>query len=89
MMRLAGITPCICCEANYAEGHINSVYYGMPQLRVAGGLSGNQYYDAYCPKCGRGGLIQYKSAYLALKAWNEMQYDLRHLDDGWGEEEEE
>ena len=35
------------------------------------------YFEAYCPNCGRGGLIQYKSAYLALKAWNAMQYGLR------------
>ena len=28
----------------------------------------------YCPDCGRGNVgLQYKSAYLALKAWNDMQ----------------
>jgi hypothetical protein len=35
-----------------------------------------QWWEAKCPKCGRGGFFQYKSAYLALKAWNEMQQEL-------------
>lgn len=37
-----------------------------------------QYYEAFCPKCGRGGMFQFKSSYLALKHWNEMQISLRN-----------
>lgn len=29
-----------------------------------------------CPNCGRGGLYEEKSAYLALKKWNELQKGL-------------
>jgi hypothetical protein len=45
----------------------------MPQLKVCGGGSFGQYYEAFCPVCGCGGLFQFKSAYLALKHWNETQ----------------
>lgn len=60
------IIPCICSE-NQPE---NSVYSGMPRLKVTKNMD---FFEAYCPVCGRGGLIQYKSAYLAVKGWNRMQ----------------
>ena len=55
----------------------DSVYYGMPQLKVCGGKP-HTYFEVYCPNCGRGGLLQFKSAYLALKDWNEMQEELHN-----------
>lgn len=73
-MKVVRVIPCI-CSPNWEEKHIESGYYGMPQLRVYGGS--DRYFEAYCPKCGRGGLSQHKSAYLALKGWNEMQEQLR------------
>lgn len=75
-MKVVRVIPCI-CSPNWEEKHIESGYYGMPQLRVYGGS--DRYFEAYCPKCGRGGLSQHKSAYLALKGWNEMQERLHSL----------
>lgn len=80
-MKVDKITPCICCEHEPNEG--DSVYYGMPQLKVCGGKP-YTFFEAYCPNCFRGGIFQYKSAYLALKAWNEMQASVRRvLDTEW------
>lgn len=76
-MRVVRVIPCI-CSPNWEEEQIDNGYYGMPQLRVYGGS--DRYFDAHCPKCGRGGLLQYKSAYLALKEWNEMQEQLRRVE---------
>ena len=60
------------CSKNSDE---NSVYTGMPCLKVTSEMD---FWEAFCPNCGRGGvLFQYKSAYLALKAWNVMQEGLR------------
>lgn len=71
-MKVGEILPCVCTpEADLiADG-----YAGMPILRTYGGS--DTYFDCKCPKCGRGGLWQFKSAYLALKDWNEMQENLR------------
>ena len=66
------ITPCICCDHEPDVG--DSVYYGMPQLRVTDDM---EYFEYYCPNCGRGGCLQFKSAYLAIKNWNKMQERLR------------
>lgn len=71
------IIPCICCEHEPCSG--DSVYYGMPQLKVCGGKP-TTYFEVFCPVCGRGGLFQFKSAYLALKDWNAMQTELRSWD---------
>ena len=68
-MKVEKIIPCICCDHEPNAG--DSVYYSMPQLKVSG-----KYFEVYCPNCGRSGINQYKSAYLALKAWNEMQTEL-------------
>lgn len=70
------ILPCI-CTPDYDGA--KSIYKGMPQLKVSGGKR-YTFFTPFCPKCGRGGLIEYKSAYLALKAWNEMQEMLRKYD---------
>lgn len=70
------IIPCICCDHEPDCG--DSVYYGMPQLKVTRHM---QYYECYCPNCGRGGLIQHKSPYLAIKAWNEMQLGLKRMEE--------
>lgn len=66
------IIPCICCDHEPDCG--DSVYYGMPQLKVTSDM---QWFEYYCPNCGRGGSFQYKSAYLAIKEWNKMQERLR------------
>lgn len=70
-MRVPNIVPCVCTERRPDAS--DSVYYGMPQLKVSGLNSGTQFYAPYCPNCGRGGCTEYRSAYLALKSWNKMQ----------------
>ena len=75
-MKVWKVIPCI-CSPNWEEENIANGYYGMPQLRVYGGS--DMFFDVYCPKCARGRLFEYKSAYLALKAWNEMQQSLRRI----------
>ena len=69
-MKVNKIIPCVCCDHEPNSG--DSVYYGMPHLKVCGGKP-ETYFECYCPNCGRGGLIQHKSAYLALKDWNRLQ----------------
>lgn len=77
-MRVKKIIPCVCID--HKPDVSDSVYYGMPQLKVSGGLeNGIQFYSPYCPNCGRGGCSEHKSAYLALKHWNEMQENLWHI----------
>ena len=73
-MKVGKIIPCICCEhePNIGDG----IYYGMPQLKVCSSDKG-EYYTAFCPNCGRGGAFQFKSSYLALKDWNELQKSLQ------------
>ena len=66
------IIPCICCDHEPDYG--DSVYYGMPQLKVTSDM---QWFEYYCPNCDRGSSFQYKSAYLAIKEWNKMQERLR------------
>ena len=69
-MTVDRIIPCVCCEHPPSVDDGSS--YGMPILKPSNGfLDHLQFWIAECPKCGRGGIIQYKSAYLALKAWNE------------------
>ena len=63
-MKVNKIIPCVCCDHEPNSG--DSVYYGMPQLKVCGGKP-ETYFECY------GGLIQHKSAYLALKDWNRLQ----------------
>ena len=66
-MKADKIIPCVCIDHEPTVD--DSVYYGMPQLKVAG-FEKNQWYTPYCPNCGRGGMSEHKSAYLALKHWN-------------------
>ena len=74
-MRVKRIIPCVCIEHKPNAG--DSVFYGMPELTVSGGLSGErEYWYIRCPRCHRGGLMEFRSAYYALKDWNEMQTQL-------------
>ena len=66
------IIPCICTDHEPNSG--DSCYYGMPQFKVTDDMS---YWEIQCPVCGRGGIFQFKSPYLAAKDWNEMQERLR------------
>lgn len=75
-MKVDKILSCVCCDHEPNSG--DSVYYGMPQLKVCGGKPKN-YFEIYCPVCGRGGLQQFESAYLALKDWNEFQQECRDI----------
>ena len=60
-MRVKKIIPCVCIDHNPDVS--DSVYYGMPQLKVSGGFDTSmQFYSPYCPNCGRGGCAEYKSA---------------------------
>lgn len=77
-MKVDEIIPCVCCD--HEPGIRDSVYYGMPLLKVYGGKPITSF-SAYCPNCGRGGCTEYKSAYLALKHWNEMQERLHQTKD--------
>ena len=81
-MKVDRVIPCICAE-DYENRKYESSYYGMPQLKVTDVYRGNQYFEAFCPNCGRGGMFQYRSAFLALRAWNELQDRIRKdfLDD--------
>lgn len=75
-MTVDKILPCICID--HEPNECDSVYYGMPQLKVSSGnIPHRQFWTVYCPNCGRGGLLEFKSAYLALKDWNVMQEHLR------------
>lgn len=67
-MKVDRVLPCVCLDHKLTCA--DSIYAGMPQLKFTpdGG-----WFEVYCPNCGRGGLFQYKSAYLALKHWNNMQ----------------
>ena len=80
-MTVDKIIPCVCTDHNPTVA--DSVYYGMPQLKVSGATSYHkQFWTAFCPVCGRGGCVEYKSAYLALKAWNDMQKSLYEFEKG-------
>lgn len=65
------ITPCVCIDHKPTAG--DSVHYGMPELKLTHDM---EWFTPYCPVCGRGGMKEYKSAYLAIKGWNEMQNKL-------------
>lgn len=66
------VLKCVCFKETCESG--SGGYDGMPHLQT---MSDMNFQEAYCPNCGRGGFFQYKSAYLALKAWNVMQEGLR------------
>ena len=80
-MKNEKIIPCVCIDHMPDSG--DSVYYGMPQLKVSCGIKPlSQFFSAYCPNCGRGGLSEHKSAYLALKHWNEIMERLWKFERG-------
>jgi len=55
----------------------------MPVLTPSNGLAPHkQFWNVRCPKCGRGGAGEYKSAYLALKHWNELMERCRAMEKG-------
>lgn len=69
------IIPCICCE--HPPSVSDSVYYGMPILKVANSITAHKQFWAYqCPNCGRGSCKEFESSYLALKDWNVLQRSL-------------
>lgn len=74
-MKVGHIETCVCIDHEPTE--TDSVYYGMPQLKVSVG----QEWSAFCPNCGRGRCLDFKSPYLALTHWNNMQLRLKYLDD--------
>lgn len=77
-MTVDKIIPCICIGSEPTVS--DSVFYGMPILcPYNSNAEHKQYWDIKCPNCGRGGLFEEKSAYLALKKWNKMQESLRRL----------
>lgn len=76
-MKVDHIETCICID--HEPTAADSVFYGMPQLKVTGS-GGNEWYTPYCPNCGRGGCSEHKSAYLALKHWNNMQIRLKSFE---------
>ena len=78
-MTVEKILPCACSADDYEEKQIDDSSYGMPMLIVCNSLHKNhQYWSIWCPKCGRGSkLIQYGSAYKALREWNRMQESIR------------
>ena len=45
-MKVDKIIPCICCDHEPNAG--DSVYYGMPQLKVCGGEP-DTYFSVFCP----------------------------------------
>lgn len=74
-MTVNRIIPCVCCDHPPSVDDCSS--YGMPILIPSNALKAHQqFWIAKCPACGRGGVIQYNSAYLALKHWNGMQISL-------------
>jgi hypothetical protein len=74
-MKVDRVETCVCCD--HEPTVADSCFYGMPQLKISPSYTGKYWFVVYCPNCGRGGLIEYKSAYLALKHWNEMQKRLK------------
>ena len=66
------IIPCICCEDDPDFGADS--LHGMPVLRVN---RNSTVWEAFCPSCGRSGCVPFRSAYMALKHWNNFQIYLR------------
>ncbi len=75
-MTVKHIVPCVCTK--HPPTAADKTTYGMPVLFVSDSIAidGKQYWIAKCPVCGRGGLLEFNSSYLALKDWNDMQEKL-------------
>ena len=59
-MRVKEVFPCVCIGSK--PDTAVSTYYGMPELRTNG-----SFWQIRCPRCGRGGLMEFSSQYYALK----------------------
>ena len=80
-MKIGKIHPCICIERNREAG--DSGFLGMPNLKIyQGSPEYPECYVPYCPSCGRGGIKEYPSAFMALKAWNALQESLWEMNGG-------
>ena len=87
-MKIDKIIPCVCCD--HEPSVEDSCYYGMPQIKVyTTKLSGNTYFSAFCPKCGRGGVSDFKTVNAALKEWNILQKTLYKWKNKKGENQDE
>lgn len=74
-MTVDHIIPCICCE--HPPSVDDSIEYGMPILIPQNSIVAHkQFWEVKCPNCGRGGMFQFTSPYLALKDWNALQHHL-------------
>ena len=78
------IRPCVCCK-DVDNDH--GMYTGMPALIPTRNDEPEKfpqiYWETKCPKCGRGGILQYKSVHAALRSWNESQDRLWQNMDGF------
>ena len=76
MKKIGKAETCVCWSGE--RNAENDWWDGMPHLKIVdNGLVNNHAYVAYCPKCGRGGIIEFPTVYKALKDWNEMQQSLK------------
>ena len=79
-MTVDRVIPCVCCE--HPPSVDDGSEYGMPILIPHNSfVSHKQFWNVKCPVCGRGGCVEEKSAYLALKKWNEIMqrcYEYEH-----------
>lgn len=57
-MKVDHIETCVCID--HEPTVADSVYYGMPQLKVIKG----QKWSAFCPNCGRGGCLDLSRSIL-------------------------
>lgn len=73
-MKVDNIETCICID--HEPTAADSVFYGMPQLKLSRGYE----WQIFCPNCGRGGCLEFKSQYHALKHWNKMQSRQKYLE---------
>ena len=72
------ILPCVCL--GHEKTVADSCEDGMPVLIPHGVFNGKILWNIKCPKCGRGGCLEEKSVYYALKKWNEIQEHCRNID---------
>lgn len=78
-MKVDRVETCVCCD--HEPTLADSTFYGMPQLKISPGYCKGVYkFVTYCPVCGRGGIKEFESAYLALKDWNKIQKELKKID---------
>ena len=89
-MKTNKILPCICCDHTPDCG--DSVFYGMPALKISQRIDGELLYTPFCPKCGYESMFQYKSVRKAIIEWNVVMNRMAGIDRrllGTGEESNE